>query len=166
MAESSEPEDHRTIYSAGTGTKAAEEFLALLRHYGIEQAADVRSYPVSRFAQFRRENLEPFLNRNGIEYTWMGSRLGGYRKRGYEAHMRTPAFAKGIEELEELASRAPTVFFCAETVPWKCHRRFIGRALQERGWKVVHVITEKDVWKPRAEDSEPALFEAEPEHSR
>jgi len=152
----------KTIYSVGTGTKTADEFLALLRHYGIEQAVDVRSYPVSRFDQFRRESLEPFLVAGGINYTWMGPQLGGYRKGGYEAHMQTSEFAQGLQELEALAAQAPTVFLCAETVPWKCHRRFIGHALQKRGWKVVHIITEKNVWKPREEDAEPQMFEPAP----
>ncbi len=161
------PRKEKTIYSVGTGTKTAEELLALLRHYGIEQAVDVRSYPVSRFDQFRRENLEPFLAASGIDYTWMGSLLGGYRKGGYETHMLTDDFAQGIQELEDLAVQAPTAFFCAETVPWKCHRRFIGRVLRERGWKVVHIITEKNTWSPREEDAEPKLFEpADPEEHR
>ncbi len=149
----------KTVFSAGTGTRTAAEFLSLLQHYGIEQAVDVRSYPVSRFDHFRRENLEPFLIAAGISYTWMGPLLGGYRKGGYEAHMQTEDFARGIRELEALAALAPTLFFCAETVPWKCHRRYIGRALRERGWKVVHIITEKNVWNPREEDAEPHLFE-------
>ncbi len=161
MHDSGEQPPGKIIYSAGTGTKTAEEFLALLRHYGIEQAVDVRSYPVSRFDQFRRENLEPFLEAGGISYAWMGPLLGGYRKGGYEDHMETDDFARGLRELEALAAQVPTVFFCAETVPWKCHRRFIGRALHERGWHVAHIITEKNVWKPREEDAEPQLFEPE-----
>jgi len=121
----------KTIYSVGTGTNTADEFLSLLRHYGIEQAVDVRSYPASRFDRFRRENLEPFLVAAGISYTWMGPQLGGYRKGGYEAHMQSDDFKRGLEELEALSAQTPTVFFCAETVPWKCHRRFIGQALHE-----------------------------------
>lgn len=158
VEEKPEGTQSKTIFSVGTGTRTAEEFLELLRHYGIVQAVDVRSYPVSRFDHFRRENLEPFLNDAGIAYTWMGPLLGGYRKGGYEAHMQTEDFRQGIRELEHLASRAPTVFFCAETVPWKCHRRYIGRVLQSQGWRVVHIITEKNVWHPREEDAEPHLF--------
>jgi hypothetical protein len=29
---------------------------------------------------------------------------------------------------------------CAERLPERCHRRFIARSLEERGWQTVHLI--------------------------
>ncbi len=141
----------RKIFTVGTGTRTAEEFVALLHHYGVEQAVDVRSYPVSRFPHFRREELEPFLEASGIHYLWMGPLLGGYRKGGYESYTKSEGFLRGLALLEETAEERPTAIFCAETVPWKCHRRYIGFVLAERGWEVVHIISETNVWRPRSE---------------
>jgi uncharacterized protein (DUF488 family) len=41
--------------------------------------------------------------------------------------------------LETLAAERPTAVLCAETVPWRCHRRLIADALLARGWEVVHL---------------------------
>jgi uncharacterized protein (DUF488 family) len=48
-----------------------------------------------------------------------------------------------------MASRCPCAIFCAERSPWRCHRRLIGRSLQERGWKVVHILEEGEAWEDR-----------------
>jgi uncharacterized protein (DUF488 family) len=45
------------IHTLGTSNRSPEEFIGLLRAYGIEMVADVRSFPASRFPQFRREVL-------------------------------------------------------------------------------------------------------------
>lgn len=138
-------ERDKVIYSAGTGARPLAEFIALLRGCGVAVAADVRSFPSSRrYPHFSREELRRSLAREGIEYVWLGECLGGFREGGYESHMLTEGFQRGLEELEELARRSPTVFFCAERHPRRCHRRFISRALEERGWKVLHLGAEDD----------------------
>jgi len=130
------------IYSLGTGARSLEEFLALLKGNAVAVAADVRSFPSSRrFPHFSREDLRRSLEAEGIAYVWLGNRLGGFRRGGYEAHTRTGDFRKGLEELEGLARLRPTAFFCAEREPSRCHRRFIARALRERGWEVVDLGT-------------------------
>lgn len=132
------------IYSLGTGTRPLEEFIDLLRGYGVSVAADVRSYPSSRrFPHFSRENLQRCLKEKGIAYVWLGESLGGFRRGGYEAYARTGDFHRGMGELEELARLRPTAFFCAERSSLRCHRRFIARALEERGWKVVGLGEER-----------------------
>ncbi|MDO8136250.1 MAG: DUF488 family protein [Candidatus Brocadiales bacterium] len=80
---------------------------------------------------------------------YIGKELGGYRKGGYEIYMRTEDFLSGIEELEGTARVNRTVFVCAERLPWRCHRRFIGQALEKKGWEVIHIIDEKRVWRSK-----------------
>lgn len=147
------------VYSLGTSTRGIEEFLDILELKGITQVCDVRSFPTSkRYPHFSRQPLAASLREAGISYTWLGGDLGGYRKGGYESHMDTPAFLEGLEELEAIASAAPTAFICAELLPWKCHRRFIGGALQARGWKVVHVIDATRDWVPQPREENLPLF--------
>lgn len=129
------------IFSLGTSTRSAEEFLSLLKEHGIEVAVDVRRFPTSRrFPHFRKEEVKRYLKEAGIEYHYLGDRLGGYRQGGYEAYMETEDFKTGLKMLEDLASKGRTAFFCCERLPWRCHRRFIARRLQEQGWEVVHLL--------------------------
>lgn len=139
------------VYSIGSSNRAFGEFLAILRAYEIQVVADVRRFPVSpRFEHFSRENLEKSLKEVGLRYCYLGEALGGYRKGGYEAYTTTGAFAEGIDELEKIAEEGRTAFMCAERLPWRCHRRFIGFELTRRGWEVVHIIDENRVWTPKA----------------
>jgi uncharacterized protein (DUF488 family) len=138
------------IYTLGTGNRSAEDFLRLLRTWGIEIVADVRSFPNSRFPHFRRETLSKNLGEAGFGYTHLGRELGGFRKEGFEAYTQTYDYLRGIDLLARLAARSRCGVLCAERLPWKCHRRFIGESLRGRGWKVLHVIEEDRVWEPAA----------------
>jgi hypothetical protein len=142
------PDTRAAIHTIGTSTRSWEQFIETLKAYGIEAVVDVRSFPASRrFAHFWREPMEKRLPEEGIEYHYLGRELGGYRKGGYEAHMETADFARGLAQLEDLARRRRTAFFCAERVPWKCHRRYIGAKLQQRGWRVIHILDAERTWE-------------------
>ena len=148
--------NRRVIYSIGHSKRTPEELLALLREYGIEAVADIRSFPRSRWPGLSREELAPVLTANGIEYQWLGPGLGGYRRGGYEAYTGTDEFAAALGELCGLAERAATAFMCAEATPDRCHRRYVTYALEERGWEVVHIIGPGETW-PSADGPHPQL---------
>lgn len=139
----------RKIYSAGTSTRSEAEFLELLKTHNIKTLVDVRRFPTSKWEHFKREHLEALLKREGINYAYLGKELGGYRKGGYESYQLSDGFLQGLKKLEEIGLIEPTVFVCAERLPWRCHRRFIGNALKERGWEVVHIIEKDRVWQPK-----------------
>ncbi len=147
MGSSPVPEP-KTIYTLGTSRRRWEDFIEILLAHGIERLVDVRSYPRSKLRQFSRENLEKNLTANGIEYIWMGRELGGLRKGGYADYTQTKEFKEGINALESLAAGRPTVVICAERFPWKCHRKWIARELQGRGWRVEHILEKDKVWTP------------------
>lgn len=138
-----------TIYTLGTSTRTLQEFIEILDFYHISQVVDVRRYPTSRLDHFKRESLEEALRVRGLEYFYLGHDLGGYRKGGYETYMDSNEFKKGIEALISLARKDLTVFICAERLAWKCHRRFIGAALERNGWYVVHLIERDRIWTPK-----------------
>jgi uncharacterized protein (DUF488 family) len=139
---------HKTIYTLGTGIRSREDFIEILNSHNIEAVVDVRSFPKSKFEHFNRINLESFLRDEMIEYHHFGGELGGFRKGGYEQYTSTQKFTAGIDTLEDIASRKVSVILCAERFPWKCHRRFIARAIQQRGWRVEHIIDKGKVWVP------------------
>lgn len=143
----------KTIFSLGTADRTWDEFVLLLRSYGIEMVVDVRTLPTSRLPHFQREFLVQSLGEQGWGYLYLGKELGGYRRGGYEAYTQTVEYLAGLELLERMASRCLSVFICAERLPSRCHRRFIGRNLKERGWKVTHLIDGNKFWQ---DDPQPA----------
>lgn len=131
----------KEIFTVGTGTRTIDEFIEILKFYRIENVVDVRRFPTSkRFPHFKRENLEKILEERGFRYFYMGDLLGGFREGGYEKYLLTQEFLNGLNRLIEIAEKGTTLFFCAETLPWRCHRRFIARELQKHGWDVRHII--------------------------
>lgn len=151
-----------TIFTVGHSTLALESFIELLRTYGIERLADIRSIPRSRHnPQFNADSLPAALAREGIEYRPMPE-LGGLRHtrkdspnmgwrntsfRGYADYMQTSAFAEAVEALVKTGSEARTAIMCAEAVPWRCHRSLVADALLVRDVPVVEILSATN-WRP------------------
>jgi uncharacterized protein (DUF488 family) len=143
-----------TVYSIGHGTATAEDFTRTLADAGVRSLVDIRSAPGSRRnPQFDASALRDTLAAAGIEYVHLGG-LGGRRApradsphtglrvvafRGYADHMATDEFRDDYARLEELARRTPTVFMCAETLWWKCHRRLLADRMVAGGWTVMQL---------------------------
>ena len=139
----------RSIYTLGTGLRSAEDFIEILLAYEIRAVIDVRSFPVSRMSHFSRAPLAELLTSNGISYHFFGKELGGFRKGGYAAYIATEEFSNGVGMIEVVAKEAVSVIICSEKLPWKCHRKWISRELQHRGWSVEHIIEKGKVWNPK-----------------
>ncbi len=122
-------------------------FLRLIKNKNIDVVVDVRRFPTSRFEDFKKERLTQILMKNGIDYFHFGNELGGYRKGGYENYMKTKKFEEGFKKLLSMVSNKNVCIICAETFPWKCHRRFIAQKLIEHGYEVIHLIDEKRTWQ-------------------
>ena len=62
------------IYTIGHSTRSMEDFLTLLKEFGIEVLVDIRRFPGSKkYPWFNKENLEKELQENGIIYIHMES---------------------------------------------------------------------------------------------
>lgn len=140
--------ERKRIYSLGTSTRSMDEFISLLRTYGVQAVVDVRSFPTSRFDHFRKDMFEKGLRENGFSYHYLGNELGGYRRGGYEKYRFTSSYVEGVSKLEEIGNTLVGAFVCAERLPWKCHRRWIGDSLMRKGWEVIHIIDGERTWKP------------------
>ncbi len=140
---------HGLIYTIGTGLRSPEDFMEIVAAYEIKAVIDVRSYPKSKLPHFCSRPFAALLEAQGIEYHFLGRELGGMRKGGYTAYILTEAFREGIVRLEEIAGAHTSVIVCAERFPWKCHRKWISRELQNRGWDVRHIIDKDKVWVPK-----------------
>ena len=146
------------VYTVGHSTRSLDDFVALLRVYGIERLVDVRTIPRSRHnPQFNYDALGPSLRNHRIGYRHM-KELGGLRHarpdspnagwhnasfRGFADYMQTPEFAAAMSKLVALAKEKTTAIMCAEALPWRCHRSLIGDALIVRGIRVVDIYSPK-----------------------
>ena len=144
--------EEKIVFTLGTSNRRFAELVHLLRLKAIEMVVDVRSFPTSKFPHFKKETLSQSLGEAGLGYLYLGKELGGYRRGGYEAYTQTLDYLVGMELLERMASRCRCAVLCAERLPRRCHRRFIGRSLQQRGWKVVHIIEEGRIWEDQIPD--------------
>ena len=86
----------------------------------------------------------------------MGKELGGYRREGYRTFTDTAEFKAGVERLRQVARQKRAAIICAERFPWRCHRRFISRALEKRGEEVIHIIDPGRDWQPKKLDGDTA----------
>jgi len=149
------PDD--AVFTVGHSTRPIEEFIALLRIYGVRRLADIRTVPRSRHnPQFNADELARSLPQAGIDYIPMPA-LGGLRHarkdspntgwrnasfRGYADYMQTPAFEAGLDELIASSRGARVAIMCAEAVPWRCHRSLVADALYAHGVPVVEILSE------------------------
>ncbi len=134
----------KKIYTIGYDSREFDSFLRTLMHYGIMIVIDVRRFPKSRIEYYSRDFLEENLPKHGIEYFWLGDKLGGFRG-DYIEYMKTPSFREGIKQLIEIVENGYSrnsfsVIMCREMLPWHCHRRFIAAALHSLGYRIVHII--------------------------
>lgn len=142
------------IYTLGTANRSIEEFLDILKFYQIQTVIDVRRFPTSKwFVHFKKENLARILKEAKIEYLHF-EKLGGFRAGGYKEYTKTKEFKEALKELINIAKNKNLVIFCAERLPWKCHRAYIGRELEKQKIEVIHIIEKAKTWQPKIEPRE------------
>lgn len=157
-----------TLYSIGHSNVEISAFLALLKEHGIEKLVDTRSQPYSRYSpQFGRDLLRAALKDEGIDYVFMGDRIGGrppgsefYLPSGrvdYDLLAQAPFYLAGIDSLLELGAQARVAFMCSEADFYHCHRyHLITRTLVNRGVAVQHITHAGELVASTREEFEPA----------
>jgi uncharacterized protein (DUF488 family) len=144
------------VYTIGHSTRTLEEFIELLKTFGVTLLVDVRTVPRSRHnPQFNKENLPASLKPEGVRYIHMPE-IGGLRRpkrdsvnlawrnmsfRGYADYMQTKEFTDNLLKIIALARENCLAIMCAEALPWRCHRSLISDALVLRHVKVQHIIS-------------------------
>ena len=143
----------RRVWTIGHGTRAIDDLIATLDEAGVETLVDVRRFPGSRRnPQFGAAVLAAELESAGIAYRHSPA-LGGRRSgvpgeerfaclrvsafRSYAAWMASAEWQRAVAEALAFANPC---FMCAETLPWRCHRRLIADLLAARDVAVVHLL--------------------------
>jgi uncharacterized protein (DUF488 family) len=143
-----------SMYTIGHSTRPQDEFIHILKHYGIEELVDIRKIPRSGYnPQYNMESLSAALEGAGIRYRHYPE-LGGLRKaransintgwrsagfRGFADYMLTPEFERAVSHLIQWGEDHVVAVMCAEAVPWRCHRMLLSDGLLVHGVKVDHI---------------------------
>jgi uncharacterized protein (DUF488 family) len=142
------------VCTIGHGTRTSEELVVTLRQAEVETLVDVRRFPGSRRnPQFNQAALAEDVERAGIAYLHLPN-LGGRRSgvpgedrfaclrvsafKSYAAWMSSSEWQQALAHALGLASPC---FMCAETLPWRCHRRLIADFLTARKVEVDHLLS-------------------------
>lgn len=144
-------------YTIGHSTRKLEDFLSIIKNYGIDCVMDVRSEPHSSNIynkSYDKELLEVSVKQSGINYIYMGDTLGvkvahdGNSKDKGEMNLRkivdNLSYKKGLNKIVEGIKRGhKIVLMCSERNPLNCHRSIIlGASLTETGVTMEHIIDE------------------------
>ncbi len=142
------------VFTVGHSNHPPETFINLLLRHGIDEVADVRSAPYSRYTpHFNYEPLQQALDDIGIAYAYLGGELGGrpparscYDTDGrvqYDRVAETMQFDDGIRSIIRAADERCVALLCTEKEPLECHRALlVARALAERGVAVQHILAD------------------------
>lgn len=140
------------VWTLGHSNHDIGSFLGLVQGNRISHLVDVRSYPYSRFApHFNREPLQATMAETGVEYVFLGLKLGGRPQRDehldeeghalYGRMAEEPAFKDAIEQVLRGASSHRVALMCSCGQPGTCHRRLlIGKVLCDRGAELRHIL--------------------------
>jgi uncharacterized protein (DUF488 family) len=130
--------DEPRILTIGHSNHPIERFLALVQGAGVNALADVRSFPVSRYApQFNKDALAKSLEEKTIAYLYLGKELGG---RTHERPSTPENRRAGLDRVVAESALHRIALMCAESDPLDCHRLMLARELVERGVAVGHIL--------------------------
>lgn len=129
-----------TIYTIGYGGRIWEDFIRVLKRYGIGIIIDVRRFPTSKYEDYKKEIMEKRLAEEGIEYVHIES-LGGYRGE-YVKHMMTNEWKEGYYLLKKISLEKTAAIMCKEKNVILCHRKYISSKLLSDGWDVKHITAD------------------------
>ena len=142
------------VLTVGHSNHPPEAFINLLLRHGVEEVADVRSAPYSRYApHFNHDVLRETLDDIGIGYAYLGGELGGrptdracYDANGrvrYDLVVETDLFDDGIRRVIRAADERRIALLCTEKEPLECHRTLlVSRVLHERGVSIAHILAD------------------------
>ena len=122
-----------------------QDFVATLRHAGVEVLVDVRERAQSRRPGFSKTALRASLEASGIRYLHFrvlgdpkdgrdAARRGDWStfRKVYDAVINSTAAQSALDEIEQIARTEDICLMCYERDPSTCHRTIISSTLESR----------------------------------
>jgi uncharacterized protein (DUF488 family) len=142
-------------YTIGHSNHSIEDFIETLKKFQISCIIDVRTIPSSKYMpHFNRENLQIWLEREEIEYKYLGNMIGGrytdpalLDSQGsvdYEKVEQRSIFQMGIDQVCQIINVGKSAaLMCSEKNPLDCHRFvLVSKALAKKGISIDHIVFE------------------------
>ena len=152
------PKETNRVFTIGHSVSPIEEFMDLIKAFGINCIVDVRSIPYSKYApQYNKDSLKEYLSRNQVRYLSMGKEFGArrdekelYAREGYLDFNKvrlSKSFLQGVERIMQgLAKGFVIALMCTEKVPVDCHRTImVAKGLHDKGIEVAHITHDKKI---------------------
>lgn len=147
-----------TVYTIGYTSYKKNDFVNVLKKFGITCLIDVRSIPKSSYYKdFDDTTLAPVLKSNGILYrnykTEFGARQENksfYNEDGildFDIFSKSQQFLEGVEKIMQAQKLGYTVcLMCAEKDPINCHRAIlITHNLSKKGFPIKHILVNEQL---------------------
>lgn len=146
-----------TIYTIGYTAFPINEFLDVIKHYGIHCVIDVRSSPFSNYySDYNKDALENTLKQHNVLYRNYANEFGARQTNpsfysgdivDFDKFIKSPQFLDGVSKVEKGIERGYTfVLMCAEKDPIKCHRSImLGKGFSDNGFDVRHIISKTEL---------------------
>lgn len=145
----------RRLYTIGHSTRPVDQLIAILKEYNVDLVVDIRNVAVPEVSGPFARGFPDRLRNQGISYcrpiglsrfpsimnpmTTQNCSLETLK--AYRAFRESEAFQLQLRAFIEIAAGfANPLLFCAETLPWRCHRSFIADALLALGIPVTHLL--------------------------
>ena len=146
-----------TLYTIGYSGFNVNDFVNILKKYGVNVLIDVRSNPFSSyFSAYNKELLEQALKSHNIYYRNYAKEFGAqqtesrfYTPQGYldfEMFTASPIYNDGYHKIEDGLKRDYVfAFMCAEKDPIDCHRSImISKTFNDNGYSILHLLPNKN----------------------
>ncbi|MEM1574587.1 MAG: DUF488 family protein [Nitrososphaerota archaeon] len=155
----------RVIYTIGHSNRDLNTFIFILKKFNINVLIDVRRFPSSKLAWFKRDYLKSELKSFEINYISIPE-LGalGVSKyvtplqnincissstfKSYITYLLSNSIAKSkIHEIVDMLNRGLKLcLMCRERFPWKCHRYYLSDYLKAMKIDVLHLIDQDRIY--------------------
>lgn len=141
------------LYTIGYSAFNYNEFIEIIKYYGIRCIIDVRSMPYSKnYPDYNKETLKNALKLEEIIYRNYAKEFGARQTErcffdnegclDFQKYVKSETFNKGYEQICRGIKMGYTfALMCAEADPIECHRNImIAREFFERGFEIRNIM--------------------------
>lgn len=145
------------IYTIGYTAFSINEFIAVIKHYGINCVIDVRSSPFSNYyIDFNKDVLKNTLKKQNILYRNYALEFGARQSNlvfysndivDFDKYIQSEQFLNGVFKIKKGIEMGYTfVLMCAEKDPINCHRSImLGKGFSNNNFTVKHIISKTEL---------------------
>lgn len=142
-----------SIYTIGYTGFLVDEFIDVIKHYGINCVIDVRSSPFSAYyTDYNKDVFETVLKQNNILYRNYAREFGARQTNpdyysgdivDFDKFVESEQFLSGVLKVSKGIELGYSFgLMCAEKDPINCHRAImLGKGFSKNGYDVKHIIS-------------------------